>query len=89
MLFPIAARDSCCRTPAVLAPRQPASLEFSYPPEVLMPVYEYLCEVCHKTFEKILTIAEHEKEEIKCPHCGSKKVVQEASAFFAVTGKKS
>ncbi len=54
-----------------------------------MPVYEYLCEACHKTFEKILTIAEHDKEKTVCPHCGSKKVVQEASAFFAVTGKKS
>ncbi len=54
-----------------------------------MPLYEYLCEDCHKTFTKILTISEHEKEKIVCPHCGSKHVVQEASAFFAVTSKKS
>jgi putative FmdB family regulatory protein len=54
-----------------------------------MPLYEYLCEDCHKTFSKVLTLNEHDKENIKCPFCGSKKVVQEASAFFAVTGKKS
>ena len=34
-------------------------------------------------------LAEHDKERISCPHCGSKNVEQEAAAFFAVTGKKS
>lgn len=54
-----------------------------------MPLYEYLCEACHKTFTKVLTLKEHEEQKLTCPKCGSKKVVQEASAFFAVTGKKS
>lgn len=54
-----------------------------------MPLYEFLCEDCHKTFSRVLTLAEHEKDQIVCPYCSSKKVVQEASAFFAVTGKKS
>ena len=40
--------------------------------EALMPVYEYLCEACHQTFTKILTIAEHDKEKIVCPKCGCK-----------------
>ena len=55
-----------------------------------MPMYEYLCEDCRKGFTKILTISEHESNELPaCPHCGSHKVEQEPSAFFAVTGKKS
>jgi len=54
-----------------------------------MPVYDYLCHDCHKEFEKVLTLNEHDKEEITCPHCGSKNVEQEAKAFFAVTSKKS
>lgn len=54
-----------------------------------MPVYDYVCKDCHKSFEKVLTLVEHDKELIACPHCGSKNVEQEASAFFAVTSKKS
>jgi len=54
-----------------------------------MPVYDYLCNDCHKTFELALTLHEHDEDRIKCPHCGSKNVKQEAAAFFAVTSKKS
>jgi len=53
-----------------------------------MPVYDYICHDCQKTFELVLTFHEHD-EEVKCPHCGSRNVEQEAAAFFAVTGKKS
>ena len=53
-----------------------------------MPVYDYICNDCHKPFELVLTLHEHE-EAIKCPKCGSKNVEQEATAFFAVTGRKS
>ena len=56
---------------------------------VSMPLYEFLCENCDKTFSKVLTLAEYDKDGITCPYCGSKKVVQEPSAFFAVTSKKS
>jgi putative FmdB family regulatory protein len=52
-----------------------------------MPVYDYVCHDCHKTFELILTLKEHEVEA-KCPKCGSKNVEQEATAFYAVTPKK-
>ena len=51
-----------------------------------MPVYDYVCHDCHKTFELILTLKEHEVEA-KCPKCGSKNVEQKATAFYAVTGK--
>ncbi len=54
-----------------------------------MPHYDFFCQACQKTFSRILTIAEHGKEKIKCPHCGSKHVEQEAAAFFAVTSRKS
>jgi putative FmdB family regulatory protein len=53
-----------------------------------MPVYDYVCNDCHKSFELVLTLTEHETA-IKCPKCGSKNVEQEVAAFFAVTGKKS
>jgi putative FmdB family regulatory protein len=53
-----------------------------------MPVYDYVCHDCHKTFELILTLKEHEVAA-KCPKCGSKNVEQEATAFYAVTPKKS
>jgi putative FmdB family regulatory protein len=54
-----------------------------------MPVYDYVCLDCHKPFETVLTLTEHDTDRIKCPHCGSKHVEQEAAAFFAVTSRKS
>jgi putative FmdB family regulatory protein len=54
-----------------------------------MPVYDYVCQDCHKTFETVLTLDEHDHEKVKCPHCGSRNVEQEATAFFAVTSRKS
>ncbi|MGO9083767.1 MAG: FmdB family zinc ribbon protein [Candidatus Sulfotelmatobacter sp.] len=54
-----------------------------------MPVYDYVCLDCHKPFETVLTLSEHDKDTPKCPHCGSKNVEQEAAAFFAVTSRKS
>jgi putative FmdB family regulatory protein len=70
------------------------SVEFSLrdsptSPGGLMPVYDYLCNDCHKEFETVLTLDEHDHQDIKCPRCGSKNVDQEAAAFFAVTSKKS
>jgi hypothetical protein len=37
---------------------------------------------------KILTLSEHEKGKIVCPHCKSKDVEQRWAAFYAVTSKK-
>ncbi len=55
-----------------------------------MPVYDYICKSCHQEFEKIITLREHEDDpQVTCPHCGSRDVEQEATAFYAVTGKKS
>ena len=54
-----------------------------------MPNYEFFCHACKKMFSKILTITQHDKEKIACPHCGSKNVEQRWAAFYAVTSKKS
>jgi putative FmdB family regulatory protein len=54
-----------------------------------MPQYEFFCKSCNKTFSKILTITEHDREKTACPHCGSADVEQSWSAFSAVTSRKS
>ena len=54
-----------------------------------MPRYEFYCEDCKKPFELILSLAEYEKNKIKCSKCGSEHVHQESAAFFTVTSKKS
>ncbi len=57
--------------------------------EGTVPHYEYLCSACSKKFSIVLTLAEHEKGEVKCPKCGSAKVEQQWAAFYATTSKKS
>jgi putative FmdB family regulatory protein len=54
-----------------------------------MPVYDYICNDCKKSFETVLTLMEYDKERICCPRCGSKNVEQEAAEFFAVTARKA
>ena len=51
-----------------------------------MPIYEYLCEKCGKTFEEF-TLSMNSKTKVKCPDCGgngSKKV-----SGFAAHSKSS
>jgi len=59
------------------------------PGGTLMPRYEFFCEDCQKPFEVILTLTEYEKGNVACPDCGTKHIHQDATAFFAVTSKKS
>ena len=54
-----------------------------------MPTYEYRCEQCRKGFSRVESISQHGKKRPKCPKCGSTKVMQVFSPFFAKTGKKS
>ena len=54
-----------------------------------MPRYEFMCEKCSKPFEVIMTIAEREKTEVRCPKCQSTKVLPQFSTFVAQTPKKS
>jgi putative FmdB family regulatory protein len=53
-----------------------------------MPQYDFVCQDCKKPFSKILTVAEYEKGRIVCPKCGSRKVEQQASPFYAVTSQE-
>ena len=54
-----------------------------------MPLYEYQCRECKKSFSVRMRIDEHEKRRPKCPKCGSRKLQQRYGAFFAKTAKKS
>ena len=54
-----------------------------------MPRYEFLCEKCKKPFEKIMTISEREKGDVKCPTCKGTKVTPQVGGFVAQTRKKS
>jgi len=54
-----------------------------------MPVYDYLCKDCQKSFELVLTLSEHDRDTIVCPKCGSKNIEQDVAEFYAVTSKKS
>lgn len=54
-----------------------------------MPTYEYRCLECHETFECCEGMEEHEKAHPRCPQCGSEKVEQQFSTFYAKTRKKS
>jgi len=54
-----------------------------------MPHYDYLCLSCNKKFSVKMTIKEHDSSRVKCPDCGSEKVEQQWSNFYAITSKKS
>lgn len=54
-----------------------------------MPHYEFRCQECGKDFEAVLHIADLDKGDVKCPHCGSRRVEQQVAVFSAVTSKKS
>jgi putative FmdB family regulatory protein len=59
------------------------------PGGVFMPMYEYECESCKKSFTVALTLKEHEQGGVVCPGCGSKKVNQLISSFIAKTVSKT
>jgi putative FmdB family regulatory protein len=54
-----------------------------------MPIYEYLCKKCDKSFTITMSISEHEKKAVRCPHCKGTKVAPQFQSFFAKTSKKS
>ena len=45
-----------------------------------MPIYEYVCDECHKPFEKIVI---NKTEKIACPKCGSKRHTMKFSVVNA------
>ncbi len=55
-----------------------------------MPTYEYKCRDCGHTFEKLMTMHEHEQaKKPQCPKCRSNKVEQLPAGFRAVTSDKA
>lgn len=54
-----------------------------------MPTYDYHCDACNKSFHLALSVHEHDARKIKCPKCGSSRVKQKVSNFFAITSRKS
>lgn len=54
-----------------------------------MPIYEFYCRDCQKSFEIAQSVAQHETADVHCPHCHGANVDRLVSHVYAVTGKKS
>lgn len=54
-----------------------------------MPIYEFRCRDCEKTFETVQSVAQHETTSARCPHCQGTNVERIMSQVYAVTSKKS
>jgi putative FmdB family regulatory protein len=53
-----------------------------------MPVYEFTCRDCQKSFEIVRPMAQS-TATTTCPACGSTRVDRTYSHVYAVTSKKS
>ena len=55
-----------------------------------MPMYEYECADCSRTFDEKESFEEHDRhKEIRCPHCGGTKVHQLVTPVGVKTSRKS
>jgi putative FmdB family regulatory protein len=54
-----------------------------------MPVYEYVCRDCEKTFEMKRPMTEGVATDVKCPSCGGARIDRIYSSVYAKTSKKS
>jgi putative FmdB family regulatory protein len=54
-----------------------------------MPLYEFLCLNCKKTFTLPLSLSDFEKRKYQCPKCKSKKLEEQFTSVNVVTNKKS
>ena len=54
-----------------------------------MPTYEYRCRECGKVFDRVEPLAEHGGKTPPCPQCGSRRVEQVLTPFFAKTSHKA
>jgi putative FmdB family regulatory protein len=52
-----------------------------------MPLYEYVCRKCHKTFSEVRRIKEHETKKVTLPEMTDLEKVIES--FFAKTESKT
>jgi putative FmdB family regulatory protein len=54
-----------------------------------MPLYEFRCLDCKKTFTVPLSVSDFEKRKYQCPSCKSKKLEEQFTSVNVVTSKKS
>jgi len=55
-----------------------------------MPMYEFECADCSRTFDAKETFEEHDRhKEIRCPHCGGTNVHQLVTPTGVKTSKKT
>ena len=45
-----------------------------------MPLYEYHCQDCQRSFE-LLRRMNDDDTDVRCPHCGSPRIERDLSAF--------
>ncbi len=45
-----------------------------------MPIYEFVCDKCNKTFEKFV-LSSRDIARVRCPGCGSEEVKKLLSSF--------
>lgn len=50
-----------------------------------MPIYEYACAPCGKSFEELI-IRKSDEADVKCPSCGGAEVSRQISRPAAVGG---
>lgn len=50
-----------------------------------MPMYEFHCEACEKSFDHMTTMSQRDAKVV-CPHCGSKKTGRKLSAVGVGAG---
>ena len=51
-----------------------------------MPLFEFTCSKCGKTFEELLTLADLEAAVVTCPHCDATEVQRGLSSFATAGG---
>jgi len=55
-----------------------------------MPVYDFRCTACKKTFSLVMAFNEYSSKKAACPNCKKRTTVKRVfSPIFAKTSKKS
>ena len=67
----------------------PANLSRTEKEVRTMPIYEYVCQKCKKSFELVRRIKENGRKAATCPKCASKKVERRWSRVSVATSRKS
>lgn len=50
-----------------------------------MPIYEYICQTCHETFEK--RVSAEKADEVACPECGAPNAKRKLSRVMVQIGE--